>query len=216
MNYKNYTFQFGIRLGLIFVAMLGLAFAVVYKAQTILMILLAITILITATSLVRYMHKTIRDLESFLSGFRYGDFQQNFTIRHLGANFYRLETLLKLTVEKFKLMRSRQEQQAVYFQSLVQHLPLPFLILHADGRVEILNMATRRAFNVAEITNTDQLAQFGAAFQRDVLQIQPGQSLLSTATAQNTEENYILTATSIALKGQQQKLVGFWKWNFLL
>ena len=79
--------------------------------------------------------------------------------------------------------------------------------MHYDGRVEILNRATRRAFNVAEITNTDQLAQFGAAFQRDVLQVQPGESLLSGVVIENTEEYYILTATSIGLDGRQQKLV---------
>ena len=207
MNFKNYNLQVGARLALLFIAMLGLAFAIAYDAQLTLALVLGVIILVTAISLIRYMHKVIRDLESFLSGFRYGDFQQSFTIRQLGANFQKLETLLKLTVEKFKEMRSKQAQQAVYFQSLVQHLPLPFLIVHNDGRVEILNMATRRAFNVADITNADQLAQFGASFQRDVLQIQPGESLLSSVMIETTEEYYILTATSISLDGRQQKLV---------
>jgi len=207
MSFRNYNFQVSMRLVVLFAAMLALAFAIANNLQTTLVVVLIVAVLVAAISLIRYTNKTIRDLESFLSGFRYGDFQQRFTIRDLGANFHKLEILLRLTVEKFKEMRSKQAQQAVYFQTLVQHLPLPFLILHYDGRVEILNRATRRAFNVAEITNTDQLAQFGAAFQRDVLQIQPGESLLSDVVMENTEEYYILTATSIGLEGRQQKLV---------
>jgi len=207
MSFRNYNFQVSMRLVVLFAAMLALAFAVAHEMQSTLLIVLIVAILTAAISLIRYTNRTIRDLESFLSGFRYGDFQQRFTIRDLGANFHKLEILLHLTVEKFKEMRSKQAQQAVYFQTLVQHLPLPFLILHYDGRAEILNRATRRAFNVAEITNTDQLAQFGAAFQRDVLQIRPGESLLSGVVIENTEEYYILTATSIGLDGHQQKLV---------
>jgi two-component system nitrogen regulation sensor histidine kinase NtrY len=207
MSFKNYNLQVALRLTLLFLAMLALAFAIAWGAQTTLLLVLSTIILVTAVSVVRYMHKTIRDLESFLSGFRFGDFQQSYTIRHLGNSFHKLEILLKLTGEKFKAMRSKQEQQAVYFQSLVQHLPLPFLIIHNDGRVEILNMATRRTFNVAEITNTDQLAQFGASFQRDVLQIQPGESLLTSITMENTEEYFILTSTAISLESRQQKLV---------
>ncbi len=195
------------RLTLLFVAMLALAFAIAFDGQLTLMMTLVIVILIAGISLIRFMHKIFGDLESFLSGFRFGDFQQSFTIRQLGTSFEKLETLLNLTAEKFKQMRSKQEQQAVYFQSLVQHLPLPFLIVHDNGRVEIVNMATRRLFNVAEITNSDQLTQYGASFQRDVLQIQPGESLLSSITIENTEEFFVLTSTAISLQGSQQKLV---------
>ena len=195
------------RLTLLFVAMLALAFAIAFDGQLTLMVTLVIVILIAGISLIRFMHKIFGDLESFLSGFRFGDFQQSFTIRQLGTSFEKLETLLNLTAEKFKQMRSKQEQQAVYFQSLVQHLPLPFLIVHDNGRVEIVNMATRRLFNVAEITNSDQLTQYGASFHRDVLQIRPGESLLSSITIENTEEFFVLTSTAISLQGSQQKLV---------
>ena len=195
------------RLTLLFVAMLALAFAIAFDGQLTLMMTLVIVILIAGISLIRFMHKIFGDLECFLSGFRFGDFQQSFTIRQLGTSFEKLETLLNLTSEKFKQMRLKQEQQAVYFQSLVQHLPLPFLIVHDNGRVEIMNMATRRLFNVAEITNSDQLTQYGASFQRDVLQIRPGESLLSSITIENTEEFFVLTSTAISLQGSQQKLV---------
>ena len=195
------------RLTLLFVAMLALAFAIAFDRQLTLIVTLVIVILIAGISLIRFMHKIFGDIESFLSGFRFGDFQQSFAIRQLGTSFEKLETLLNLTAEKFKQMRSKQEQQAVYFQSLVQHLPLPFLIVHNNGRVEIMNMATRRLFNVAEITNSAQLAQYGASFQRDVLQIHPGESLLSSITTENTEEFFLLTSTAISLQGSQQKLV---------
>jgi len=207
MKFENYDLQVGIRIVVLFAAMLGLAFAIAYDREYSLWLVLAVVIAISAVSLIRHTHKVVRDLSGFLSGFRYGDFQQRVAIRHLGTSFQKLEDNLERTAAWFQEMRARQEQQAVYFQSLVQHLPIPFLVLHHDGRVEIMNMATRRAFNVAEIASSSDLAQFGASFQRDVLQIQAGESLLSCVSIEGTEEFYILTATTISLDGRQQKLV---------
>jgi len=207
MKFETYDLQVGIRLAVLFAAMLGLAFAIVYEREFSLVLVLSVIILVTAISFVRYSKRVIRDLSSFLNGFRYGDFQQKLSIRHLGASFQELESELQLTVERLRKIHSQQAQQAFYLQSLVQHLPLPFLILHDDDRVEIMNMATRRTFNVAEITNSGDLASFGASFQRDVLQIQAGESLLSNITIDNSEEHYILSATEITMDGRSQKLV---------
>jgi len=207
MRFESYNLQVGIRLAVLFAAMLGLALTIAYQREFSLVLVLSVIILVTAISFVRYSNRVIRDLSSFLGGFRYGDFQRNLSIGHLGASFQELESELQLTVERLKKIHSQQERQALYLQSLVQHLPLPFLILHDDGRVEIMNMATRRTFNVAEITNTDDLSNFGASFQRDVLQIQAGESLLSNITIDNSEEHYILSATEITMDGQSKKIV---------
>ncbi len=207
MKFESYDAQVGIRLVVLFVAMLALAFTIAYEREFSLVLILSGVILAAAISFVRYTNKVLRDLASYLNGFRYGDFQQRLSIRHLGDSFQKLEKGLELTVGRLKEIHSEQEQRAIYLQSLVQHLPLPFLILHYDGRVEIMNMATRRLFNVAEITNSTDLAQFGATFHRDVLQIHSGESLLSSIRIDSTEEYYILTATSITLDGRTQKLV---------
>jgi nitrogen fixation/metabolism regulation signal transduction histidine kinase len=115
--------------------------------------------------------------------------------------------MLHVTVGKFKQQRVEQQQQAVYNQALIGHIPIPFFIIRTDGRVEVLNNATRRAFNVADITNTDELVRFGAGFQRDVLQIQPGEALLTTIELAGTQDQVILAATQITITGEQHKLV---------
>ena len=207
MKFEHYDLQVGLRLVILFGAMLGLAFTIAYDREVSLMVILSTVILVMTVSFVRYTHSVVRDLGRFFSGFGYGDFQQKLSIRRLGASFQELETGLKHTVDRLQDMHTKQEQQAIYLQSLLQHLPLPFLILHDDGRIEIMNMATRRAFNVADITNLEDLNRFGATFQRDVLQIQPGESFLTNIMIDSTDEYYILTATEITMDGRTQKLV---------
>jgi len=207
MKFERYDFQVGLRLVILFGAMLGLAFTIAYDREISLVVILGTIILVTAISFVRYTNSVVRDLGRFLAGFRYGDFQQTLSVRRLGASFQELEVGLQHAVDRLQSMHTKQEQQAIYLQSLLQHMPLPFLILHDDGRIKIMNMATRRAFNVAEITNLDDLNRFGATFQRDVLQIKPGESLLSNIMIDSTDEYYILTATEITMDGRTQKLV---------
>jgi two-component system nitrogen regulation sensor histidine kinase NtrY len=207
MRLSHFKVQLGLRMAALFLGLLLLAFAIANDIRLSLLVLLLLFIVLQASSLVRYINYTNRELESFLAGLKFGDFQQTYTISHLGPSFRNLEKTLQFTVEKFKSLRTQKEQQAIYFQSLVQHIPIPFFIVHGDQRVEILNNATRRTFNVADITNTAELANFGAAFQRDVLQIQPGESVLSTIELAGTEEYFIMTATQLTTGGRIHKLV---------
>ena len=204
---QEFRVQLGLRLCVLFLCLLGLAFGIAFDTRVSLLVLLGIVITILAWSIVRYINHTNRELESFLAGLRFGDFQQTYTIGHLGPSFRSLENALKLAIGKFKELRSEQEQQALYYRSLMQHMPIPYLIVKPDQRVEVLNLATRRAFNVADITHTRELTRFGAGFQRDVLHVDPGEALLTTIELGDNREYFIMTAAELTLGGRIHKLV---------
>jgi two-component system nitrogen regulation sensor histidine kinase NtrY len=207
MVYKKFAFQTTIRLVFIFIVLTVLAVFVVQKSTLINILLLAALAVGLLLNLIRYVNRTNKNLTGILSGLRFGDYQQSYSMGKLGQTFVDLEFVLHLTVEKVKKLRLANEQQAVYFRSLVEHIPMPMLVLFQDGRVEILNNATRRTFNVADITHVDELENFGASFQRDVGQIASGEQLLTTICIDDTEAQYVLSATRIILGGSMQKLI---------
>ena len=207
MKLKQFNVQLTLRLGVLFILLLLLAFGLAAGIRALLLFMLALAIVLQLFGLIRFINRTNKELESFLAGLRFGDFQQTYSIAHLGPSFQALEKMLHDTVGKFKSQRIEKQQQAVYNQALIEHIPIPFFIIRTDGRVEVLNNATRRAFNVADITNTDELVRFGAAFQRDALQIQPGEALLTTVELAGVQEQVILAATRITTTGGQHKLV---------
>jgi len=207
MKLQQFNVQLTLRIAGLFVGMLLLAFAVSAGVRNLLLVLLFGVVIVQVLSLVRFVNHTNRELESFLAGLKFGDFQQTYTIAHLGPSFAALEKMLHGAVENFKSLRVEKHKQAIYNQTLIQHIPIPFFIVHADGRVEILNNATRRTFNVADITNTGELVNFGAGFQRDVLQVQPGEALLTTVELAGTQEHFILAATQLTSRGKSHKLV---------
>ena len=207
MKLSNFKVQLTLRIVALFAALLLLTLGLAQGLRTSLALVLIVIVILLATALVRYINHTNRELESFLAGLRFGDFQQTYTIAHLGPSFAALEKMLHLTVEKFKKLRSEKAQMASHYQALVQHIPIPLFIVRADQRVQVLNHATRRTFNVADITNTRDLANFGAGFQRDVLQIQPGEHLLTGIELAGTVEYFILAATQLSSGGRVAKLI---------
>jgi two-component system nitrogen regulation sensor histidine kinase NtrY len=207
MKIRQFNVQLTLRISAIFVVLLLLAFGIAAEIRSLLLFILAVIAVLQVAGLIRFINHTNKELESFLAGLRFGDFQQTYSIAHLGPSFQALEKMLQDTVAKFKNQRVERQQQAVYYQALVEHIPIPFFIVRADGRVQVLNNATRRAFNVADITNVSELVNFGAGFQRDVLQIMPGEAVLTTVELSGTQEQVILTATQITSVGEQHKLV---------
>jgi len=207
MRLREFKVQLTLRLTGLLIGLLLLAFGIAGDLRNSLVFCLVIIIVVQTFSLVRFINNTNHELESFLGGLRFGDFQQTYTIAHLGPSFQSLEQTLHDTVQKFKSMRTEKEKQALYNQALIQHIPLPLFIVHTDGRVEVLNNQTRRTFNVADITNTDELANFGTSFQRDVLQIQPGEALLTSIEFSGIQEHFVLTATQLTSAGKTHKLI---------
>ncbi len=207
IRFRQFRVQVMVRVLALFASLTLLAFAVLTQQRLVLLLLLLAAIAAQTLGLLRYINRTNRELESFLAGLRFGDFQQTSRIGQLGPSFQALEQTLMHTMEKFKRLRTDKEQQAQYFRAVVQHIPMPLFVVHPDERVELLNHATRRTFNVAEFRNVDGLAAYGAAFQRDVRQVKPGEALLTTIELAGAQEYYILTATRLTLDGQPHRLI---------
>ncbi len=207
MKLKQFKVQMTLRISVLFVCLLLLAVGMASGSRSLSLVVLIIAVIAQVFSLLRYVDHTNHELESFLAGLRFGDFQQTYTIGHLGPSFRTLEKTVQNTVTNLKSARAEREQLAIYYRALLQHIPIPFFIVHKGNRVRILNNATRRTFNVSHIRNTDELMRFGAAFQRDVLQIQAGESLLTTIELAGNPEYFIMTATQLTTRGTVHMLI---------
>jgi two-component system nitrogen regulation sensor histidine kinase NtrY len=207
LKLKQFRVQLTLRMVVVFICMLLLAIGIASGSRSLSLIVLIVAIAAQVFSLFRYVDYTNNELESFLAGLRFGDFQQTYTIGHLGPSFLALEKTVQNTVSSLKNARAVRVQLSTYYRALLQHIPIPFFIVHKGNRVRILNNATRRTFNVSHIRNTDELVRFGAEFQRDVVQIQAGESLLTTIDLSGNPEYFIMTATQLRTRGTIHMLI---------
>jgi nitrogen fixation/metabolism regulation signal transduction histidine kinase len=90
---------------------------------------------------------------------------------------------------------------------LTEHVPLPLLSLHPDGRIKLHNNAERRLFGSARITRLRDLLPFGEDFSKQVLAVEAGERRLATFHLDNLEQKLTISATEIVIASEMEKLV---------
>jgi two-component system, NtrC family, nitrogen regulation sensor histidine kinase NtrY len=175
--------------------------------------LVAVALIIAAVAaaqvwaLVRYVHRTNRELTRFLGALRYDDYQQTFTLAPLGGSFADLDRTFTDVMTRFRDARLAREAQRRYLEALVEHVPVAILAVRPDGTVELLNNAARRLLDASRATTLADLVAYGAAFQRDIGQAKAGDRTLTRTEIDGAQRHLVLSTTQIAVTGEVLRLV---------
>lgn len=160
-----------------------------------------------AYQLVRFVHRTNRELVRLLDAIRYDDFQQGFSVGELGSTFAELEATFVDVLGRFRAARLDREAQRRYLEAVVEHVPVAILAVRDDGSVELLNNAARRLLDATTRTALGALGAYGAAFQRDLAQAATASRIVTRMTADGVERALILSATRIVVTGEPIRIV---------
>jgi two-component system nitrogen regulation sensor histidine kinase NtrY len=207
MVFNRFAKQLAVRIGVLFATLLALAILVTETELWAVSALVAAVMLIEAAVVIRFVHRTNRELTRFLGAIRYDDFQQAFTMGELGPTFADLKGAFESVMSSFRAARLDREAQRRYLEALVEHVPVAILALHDDGQVELLNNAARRLLNASAATSMDHLVSYGAAFQRDLAQSRAGERKVTRIELDGVQRHLILSTTQITVGGAAVRLV---------
>ena len=207
MVFNRFAKQVALRVAALFATLLVLAYLVSQTGLLAVTALVAILMLIQAGLVVRFIHRTNRELTRFLGAIRYDDFQQSFAMGELGPTFADLKAAFEEVMVRFREARLDREAQRRYLEALVEHVPVAILALHDDGAVELLNNAARRLLNAAAETAVDRLVEYGASFQRDVAQSKTGERMVTRIEIDGVQRQLILSTTQISVTGAVVRLI---------
>ena len=207
MVFNRFAKELAVRIGVLFATLLALAILVTETELWAVSALVAAVMLIEAAVVIRFVHRTNRELTRFLGAIRYDDFQQAFTMGELGPTFADLKAAFDEVMVHFREARMERESQRRYLEALVEHVPVAILALHDDGQVELLNNAARRLLNASAATSMDQLVTYGAAFQRDLAQSRAGERKVTRIELDGVQRHLILSTTQITVGGAALRLV---------
>ncbi len=207
MVFKHFSFQIGLRIALLTLVLVGWSALFLVPGYPALRLLLTLIALYQLYDVFRFVTRTNADLARFLEAVRYADFGQRFDMRHMGAGFEELGGVFTDIVERFQVERNQQEEDLRHLRALTEHVPVPLLSLHPDGRVQLHNNAARRLFSSAHITRLADLDTFGEDFARQVLAVKPGERRLGVFRQDDLEQQLTLSATEIVIAGKMEKLV---------
>ncbi len=152
-----------------------------------------------------YILETNRKLTRFLEAVKYSDFTIGFNKdNQLGENFKNLNKMFNEVLDAFRKARAEKEENWQYLKTVVQHINIGLLSYDEIGKVELLNNAAKRFFNVSHLSNIHELARHEKDLYEIIYKLPPG---AKTLFKQNLDHHLSINATELRLRGSSYKLV---------
>ena len=139
---------------------------------------IAIAVLLQVVSLLHYVESHVDTLEEFFAAVNYEDFTRRFVEDDVDVE---LKGAFNRIIQKFQNARAERDVQAGYLETVVRHVPVPFIAVKSDGSLSLVNNPARRLMGLPALHHIDQLAELDPQLPALMRNIEPGhQQLLQT------------------------------------
>lgn len=207
MGFKKFSILIAIRTVMVMLTLVLLAFLLNLKGYYASTFLVVILLSIQCVLLYRFVVKTNNELTRFFEAARYADYSQRFEFQGIGAGFAELGNTFTDILKRFQENRAVQEQQYKHLKAVIEHVPVPLISIHFDGKISLWNNSARRLFGANKVAHIDDLLQFGDEFIVQLQSLNPGERKLVTFEVDGMEHRLVVLATQLIIAGQQEKLL---------
>ena len=207
MGFKRFSLMIAARTILIMLTLVLLAYLLNLKGYLISTFVVAILLVVQSFLLHRFVNKTNNELTRFFEAARYADYSQRFEFNEIGAGFGELGKTFTDILKGFQQNRTVQEEEYRHLKALIEHVPVPLISLHADGKVSLWNNSARRLIGANAVTRFEDFKQFGENFFEQLQTLVSGQRRLLKFEVDGMEQQLVVQATEIIVAGRQEKLL---------
>jgi len=199
MVFRNFRFVAIFRI-LLLTATIFLFFYTLTLEYFITPFLIALIIIFQIYLIFKYLDKTNRDLASFLESIRFSEFTRSFKIEGMGSSFDELNKAFNDVIQDFQKVRSEKEEQYQYSQNLVKNIDVSIITYQRDGKVDMVNTAFKKLFQINSIKNIHDLNSISPELVNTLIKFEPGKNCLIKIQ----EEDDIL---QLAISGTEFKIL---------
>lgn len=145
---------------------------------TMTLVLIGLLIAFQIVAMIHYVDRTNRVLNNFLESIRYSDFTRTFQVESLDSSFDKLKKSFNEVIKDFQEVRAEKEENYYYLQTVIQHIGISLIAYSKDGKVELINNATKKLFQVRSLNNIQSLKEFSPELVQKLLTIRHGENTL--------------------------------------
>lgn len=207
MVYKNFRVNFIVRTILLAVSIFLFAFLLITTSFTLSIILTGLLVVFQVVALIHYIDKTNRMLNNFLESIRYSDFTRTFEMEGLGSSFDKLKNSFNEVIKDFQNVRAEKEENFFYLQSVIQHIGISLIAYDKTGRVELVNNATKKLFQLRNINHIEALNSFSAELVQKLVTIKHNENTLVKVVDKDEILQLAIYATEFKISNKSIMLV---------
>ncbi|WP_026376119.1 sensor histidine kinase [Aestuariibacter salexigens] len=207
MDFRRFSFLLAARILLLVLTCAGVIAVINLQGYVAVTILLSGLLTAQSLDIYRFVSKTNKELTRFLDAARYADFSQRFELKGVGAGFDELGATLTDILQRFHEVRAAQEAELKYIRAMVEHVPVPLIVVQQNHQVSLLNNSARRLFGNHAISKLADLEQFGSDITSTLANAVPGERQLVNFEIDGMTHQLSIATTQVVIGPKKQKLV---------
>lgn len=166
-------------------------------------VILAVVILLQAIGLLHYVESQVDSLEEFFAAVNFEDFTRRFTEEDLDLE---LKQAFNRVLVRFQEARAERDTQAAYLETVVKHVPVPFIGVRSDGSVSLANKPARRLTGLTSLRRLDQLEELDPQLPALMQAIEPGGQQLLQTRLRDVPAELRVSVSEIRMAGGVERL----------
>ncbi len=209
MASKRFNLLISLRVILMLVNTLTLAFIWQNFELLFTPVLLLIILLVQLIELIYFVNKTNRELQKFLEALNYGDYAVSFNNAKLGGAFKELDQSFKNLIETVRSSKAEKESQSELLKLALENIKLGLIIVDDSGRVILLNQAAQAMLKIPHFRHWQMFEKKATQFARQLDNFSfQGRKLIELDSGNGNREFY-LDLEHINLLGTNYHLISF-------
>lgn len=166
-------------------------------------IVIGAVVVLQVIGLIHYVQKHVDSLEEFFAAVNYEDFTRRFVEDDVDAE---LKDAFNRVLARFQDTRAERDLQAGYLDTVVRHVPVPFIAARADGSLSLVNNAVRRLTGMPGLRHLSELAGVDPRLPEALEGIAPGRQRLVQTRLRDIPVELRVTVAEIRTGGQAERL----------
>ena len=166
-------------------------------------IVIAMIALSQVVGLLHYVESHVDTLEEFFAAVNYEDFTRRFVEEDVDVE---LKEAFNRILAKFQNARAERDIQAGYLETVVKHVPVPFIAARTDGALSLVNNPARRLTGLPALRHFDQLAELDPQLPALMRSIEPGSQQLLQTRLRDVPAELRVSVSEIRMAGETERL----------
>jgi nitrogen fixation/metabolism regulation signal transduction histidine kinase len=164
---------------------------------------IAIVVLLQVIALINYVESHVNTLEDFFAAINYEDFTRRFVEDDVDVE---LKEAFNRILGRFQDARAERDIQAGYLETVVKHVPVPFIAAKADGTLSLVNNPARRLTGLPALHHFRQLADLDPQLPDLMQSIEAGSQQLLQTRLRDVPAELRVSVSEIRIAGDVERL----------
>lgn len=192
-----------VQVALLVISILLLAWSIMATSYFAVPLVIGMMVLLQVLALLRHVESHVDTLENFFAAVNYEDFTRRFVEDDVDAE---LKEAFNRVLARFQDARAQREVTASYLETVVRHVPVPFIAAKPDGALTLVNNPARRLIGLPGLNHLNQLAGLDPALPGQMRAIDPGRQQLLQSRLRGIPAELRVSVSEIRMESGVERL----------